>query len=214
MFGAVVRLIKQVPQAFGSILGVRGGVEEPAHTVEQLASGVELRGYGPRIAAETTVTGDDEAARSAGFRCLAGYIFGGNHAATEIAMTAPVVQQASRVRGETISMTAPVSQSAVSSDQWVIRFFMPAGRTMKSLPEPNNGEVRLVRVPAETLAVRRFSGSNNHRAISFQTDQLMRTLRDTGFEPIGTPAAWFYDPPWTLPMLRRNEIAVAVQANS
>lgn len=128
-------------------------------------------------------------------------------------MTAPVVQQAGRARGERISMTAPVSQSAVNSGQWVIRFFMPAGRTMKSLPEPNDRRVRLVCVSAETIAVRRFSGSNNHRAITFHTDLLISTLRETGLEPIGMPAAWFYDPPWTLPMLRRNEVAVAVKAN-
>jgi SOUL heme-binding protein len=90
---------------------------------------------------------------------------------------------------------------------------MPAGKTMKSLPKPNNRAVSLVRVPAETVAVRRFSGSRSRRAVASQTAQLMRALRETGFEPVGTPAAWFYDPPWTLPMLRRNEVAVAVKTD-
>jgi SOUL heme-binding protein len=213
MLGAMLRLTRQLLDAAGSIVGTRGGIEEPAHTVEQLTSAVELRRYGSRIAAETTVTADEEAARSAGFRRLAGYIFGGNHTDTKIAMTAPVVQQPSGVRGETISMTAPVSQSAGDNGQWVIRFFMPAGKTMKSLPKPNDPAVRLMRVPPETVAVRRFSGGWSHRAVASQIAQLMRALRETGFEPIGTPAAWFYDPPWTIPMLRRNEIAVPVKAN-
>ena len=26
----------------------------------------------------------------------------------------------------------------------------------------------------------------------------------------GDPVVWFYDPPWTLPPLRRNEVAVRV----
>jgi hypothetical protein len=213
MLRAIVRLTRQVPEALGSILGIRGGVEEPAHTVEQLTAGVEIRRYGSRIAAETTVTADEEAARSAGFRRLAGYIFGDNQSDMKIAMTAPVVQQPSGVHGETISMTAPVSQSAADNGQWTIRFFMPAGKTMKSLPKPNNRAVSLVRVPAETVAVRRFSGSRSRRAVASQTAQLMRALRETGFEPVGTPAAWFYDPPWTLPMLRRNEVAVAVKTD-
>jgi hypothetical protein len=202
MLGTIVGLAKRLIQAGGSVVGVRLGTEEPAYTVEQLISGVEIRRYGSRIAAETTVAADEEAARSAGFRRLARYIFGGNHAETKIAMTAPVAQQAGTTRGETIPMTAPV-----------IRFFMPAEKTMKSLPQPNDRAVRLVSVPAETVAVRRFSGSISSRAVASQTAQLMRTLRENGFEPIGTPGAWFYDPPWTVPALRRNEIAVPVEPN-
>ncbi len=209
MLGAIVGLTKQLVQAGGSVVGVRNGTEEPAYTVEPLSSGVEIRRYGARIAAETTVAAEEEAARSAGFRRLAGYIFGGNHAETKIAMTAPVAQVGAR--GEKISMTAPVSETAGSNGEWVIRFFMPAAKTMESLPQPNDPAVRLVNVAPETVAVRRYSGSISSRAVASQTAQLMRTLRENGFEPIGTPAAWFYDPPWTLPALRRNEIAVAVE---
>lgn len=213
MLGAIVGLTKQLIQAGGSVVGVRNGTEEPAYTVEQLSSGVEIRRYGSRIAAETTVDADEEAARSAGFRRLAGYIFGGNHAQTKIAMTAPVAQQVGSTRGESISMTAPVSETAGSNGEWVIRFFMPSDKTMESLPQPKDPAVRLVSVPPETVAVRRYSGSISSRAVASETDQLMRTLRDNGLEPIGKPAAWFYDPPWTLPALRRNEIAVTVEPN-
>ena len=213
MLGAIVGVTKGLIQAAGSVVGVRHGTEEPAYTVEQLTSGVEIRRYGSRIAAETTVAADEEAARNAGFRRLAGYIFGGNHAETKIAMTAPVAQQVRATRGETISMTAPVSETAGSNGEWVIRFFMPAEKTLESLPQPNDRAVRLVHVPEETVAVRRFSGSISSRAVASQTAQLMRTLRENGFEPAGTPAAWFYDPPWTLPALRRNEIAVPVESS-
>ena len=77
--------------------------------------------------------------------------------------------------------------------------------------EPDAGDVRLVTVPPETVAVRRFTGSRSRRAIAARTAELMTTLRETGFEPVDTPAAWFYDPPWTVPALRRNEIAVPVE---
>ncbi len=125
-------------------------------------------------------------------------------------MTAPVTQQASG-RGEKIAMTAPVSQVAGDDGEWVIRFFMPAEKTMKSLSQPNEESVRLVTIPAETVAVRRFSGSRGPQAIASQTARLMSTVRDKGFEPTGTPAAWFYDPPWTVPMRCRNEIAVTIK---
>jgi hypothetical protein len=213
MLKAIAGLAKQLVEAGRSIVGVRQGTEEPEHTVEQAGPGLEIRHYGPRIAAETTVVADEIAARSQGFRRLAGYIFGGNHADTKIAMTAPVAQQDSADRGQNISMTAPVSESAGNNGEWVIRFFMPTGESLTSLPQPNDRAVRLVTVPAETIAVRRFSGSTSARAVASQTAALVRTLRETGLEPTGAPAAWFYDPPWTIPMLRRNEIAVPVESH-
>ena len=56
-------------------------------------------------------------------------------------------------------MTAPVSQRSRADGEWVIRFFMPADKTMESLPAPNDAAVKLVTVPAETVAVRRFTGN-------------------------------------------------------
>ena len=66
-------------------------------------------------------------------------------------------------------------------------------------------------MPPQTVAVRRFTGIPTRRAVASQTAELMNTLRDIGFEAVDTPAAWFYDPPWTIPALRRNEIAVPVE---
>lgn len=207
-------LFKGLIGAVGAVAGVRHGTEEPAYTAEQVTSRVQIRHYGPRIAAETTVTADEVAARSDGFRRLAGYIFGGNQIREKISMTAPVAQQGGAARGEKISMTAPVSETAIGNGEWLIRFFMPAGKSIDSLPQPNDQAVQLVTVPAETVAVRRFSGSTSARAVARETAQLRQTLKETGFEASGVPAAWFYDPPWTLPLLRRNEIAIPVESNS
>ncbi len=67
-----------------------------------------MRRYAPRLLAEIEVAAaGEEAARSAGFRPLAAYIFGENDARERIGMTAPVTQG----RGERIGMTAPVTQS-------------------------------------------------------------------------------------------------------
>lgn len=213
MLGTIAKVAKGLLEAGGSVVGVRHGTEEPAHSVEQLTGDVEIRRYGQRIAAETTVIADEEAARSAGFRRLAGYIFGGNRSDTKIAMTAPVAQQPGGQHGEKIATAALASQEVNAGGGWVIRFFMPAEKTMESLPEPNDPAVRLVTVPAETVAVRRFSGSTSHRTVASQTAELMRALHEMGFEPVGTSSAWFYDPPWTVPMLRRNEIAVPVKSH-
>ena len=205
MIKKVLSAAGQVLDGLGGIVGIRVGTEEPHYLSDPLTDSVEIRRYGPRIAAETTVYADDEAARSTGFRRLAGYIFGGNQRRTKIAMTAPVAQQ-----GDKIAMTAPVSQAAGADGGSVIRFFMPAKWSLETLPEPDDDAVRLVEVPAETVAVLRFSGDRAPAAISERTDELLKTLRDNNFEPSGEPVAWFYDPPWTVPFRRRNEIAVPI----
>jgi len=190
------------------VVGVRVGTEEPAHTTRRLTSNVEIRRYGPRIAAETTVAGsDEEKARSDGFRRLAGYIFGGNRAGEKVAMTAPVSQAVSR--GQKIAMTAPVSTSG-GDGGWVIRFFMPSKWTMATLPTPNDDRVRLVEVPTESVAALRFSGSRGHDAIAARSAELLKTLSENGVEPEGDPVSWFYDPPWTLSFRRRNEVVVPI----
>jgi hypothetical protein len=196
----------QVAESLLSIVGVRRGTEEPLYLASKLTDRVELRRYGPRIAAETTVVGDENRARSIGFRRLASYIFGANHRDETIAMTAPVSQQS----GDTIAMTAPVAQSRADNDQWAIRFFMPSKWTMDTLPEPDDEKVRLVLVPGETVAVLRFSGDRGPAAVDARSGELRKILLENGIEPIGDSVAWFYDPPWTLPFRRRNEIAIPV----
>lgn len=203
MLNKIAGALGQVAEGAGTIVGIRHGTEEPSYTVERRIGDVEIRRYGPRIAAQTAVDAGEEAARNQGFRRLAGYIFGGNTAATKIAMTAPVAQQ-----NEKIAMTAPVATERDDAGGWVIRFFMPSKYTMDALPTPNDDRVNLVEVPAETVAVLRFSGNYNPQAVAARTEELLTTLRDDGVKTAGDPFAWFYDPPWTIPFLRRNEVAV------
>jgi SOUL heme-binding protein len=201
-------LISSMWLAGCSVFGIRE-TPEPAHTLLATIGSVEIRQYGPRIAAETTVQGDEVSARSAGFRRLAGYIFGANHAQAKIAMTAPVAQGQER-GGETIAMTAPVAQTSDASG-WRIRFFMPEGYALASLPVPNDPAVQLVPVPPETDAVLRFSGTASPTSVAREREMLLKALEGGVWAPVGAPVTWFYDPPWTLPALRRNEIAVAVE---
>lgn len=93
-----------------------------------------------------------------------------------------------------------------------MRFFMPSKWSMETLPEPDDDTVRLVPVPAETMAVLRFSGDRGPKAVAAATERLHKALGDNGVEPSGDVVAWFYDPPWTLPFRRRNEVAVPVKA--
>ena len=191
-----------------SVFGIRDGTESPTYQVIGTAGEVEIRQYAPRIAAQTIVEGAEEAARSAGFRKVAAYIFGENRTRADIAMTAPVVQ--STARSTDIAMTAPVVAQAAGEGKWAIRFFMPAQFTMATLPEPLDASVMLVSVPAETMAVTRFSGSRSAAAMADGRARLRQALVGGAWTMAGEPVDWFYDPPWTLPFLRRNEVAVPV----
>ncbi len=75
----ILKLPVQVAKSVLSIGGIRIGTEEPHYISTPLTDGVEMRRYGPRTAAETTVAADEDRARSVGFRRLANYIFGANH---------------------------------------------------------------------------------------------------------------------------------------
>ena len=200
--------VTQVAESVLGIVGIRVGTEEPPHDTERLADGLEIRRYRPRIAAETTVEAPEEQARSEGFRRLARYIFGGNTGTDKIAMTAPVGQAAASSRK--IEMTAPVSRTGDDENGWVIRFFMPSKWTMATLPVPDDDRVHVVEVPAETMAVLRFTGDRGTAAVAAKSTELLNALRDNGIDVIGEPQAWFYDPPWTVPFRRRNEVVVSI----
>ena len=185
MLNQLTTAVTQIAESVLGIVGIRVGTEEPPHTSEKLTDAVEMRRYQPRIAAETTVEADEEKARSEGFRRLAGYIFGRNHGSDKIAMTAPVSQ--SSARGEKIAMTAPVSRSGDDQQGWVIRFFMPSKWTMATLPTPNDDRVRLVEVPAETVAVLRFSGDRGQDAVAARSAELTDDVAVEGGCDSGRP---------------------------
>ncbi len=199
-----------------SAFGVRT-VDEPPHRKLAQLGEIEIRSYGPRLAAETVVAGDQIAARSKGFRRLANYIFGANRAPLGIATNAPVTQaitdRVTRKQADasaSIAMTAPVDQAQDLNGGWRIRFFMPAHYRPETLPEPLDDAVRIVTVPTETVAVLRYSGVASARAVRIANTQLLQALAGTAWSALGTPMAWFYDPPWTIPPLRRNEAVVQV----
>ena len=188
----------------------RAETEEPRYSIIEKLGDIEIRQYGPRLAAEVIVQGEEERARSEGFRLLADYIFGNNTAQRSIAMTAPIAQQVDR--SEKIAMTAPVAQARGAGNSWRVRFFMPAKYTRDTLPTPNNPVVKIVELPGETMSVLRYSNSRSAERVAAKTAELLRGLEGTRWAAAGVPVAWFYDPPWTLPFFRRNEVAVPVRA--
>ncbi len=204
-------LVMAMVLPFMTLGAARAETEEPRFSIiEKLGkTDVEIRSYGTRLAADVIVEANEEDARNKGFRLLADYIFGNNTKKTDIAMTAPVSTQAAR--SEEIAMTAPVSQAREQGNKWRVRFFMPSKYTLETLPKPNNPAVQIVEVPGETMAVLVFSNSRSAARMAEKTTELLRVLQSSRWAPAGEPVTWLYDPPWTLPFFRRNEVAIPVR---
>ena len=186
-------------------------VEEPKYTATEVSPPFELRHYSGRIAAEVTITGTREAAVNDGFRLLAGYIFGSNTTKKQIKMTSPVTQ--TQDRSQKIAMTAPVMQTP-SGQNWVVRFIMPAEYSLETLPTPMDPRVHLVALPASDEAVVRFSGLTQADDIDKQTKALMGYVEAHHWKGLGPVTLARYDPPWTLWLMRRNELMIPVAINA
>jgi len=186
--------------------GLRVGAEQPRYVLLEHSGPFEIRRYAPSIVAQTTVSGEESEARSQGFRKLAGYIFGNNQSRSEIAMTSPV----SQAHSQEIAMTSPVAQAA-SDKGWTVQFFMPAKYTKADLPTPNDPDVQLFELPSTTYAVLSFSGYATPQLITRKKGELMTEANAQGRVSSGEPMVWFYDPPWTIPFLRHNEVAIKLE---
>jgi len=180
-------------------------VEQPKYEIVSSTGSIEIRQYAPIIVAETEVTGEREKAINQGFRAIAEYIFGNNLSSQKVSMTAPVTQQAS----EKIAMTAPVTQQG-EGHRWQVRFVMPATYTMETLPKPKNTAIHLRQIDAKRFAVIRFSGTSRDDNLKSHAGELAAFIRASNLSPRSAPIYAFYNPPWTLPFLRRNEVMIEV----
>lgn len=183
-----------------------GKIEIPDYKVVKSNGNIEIRDYAPIIVAEVNVQGERKEAIRKGFRILADYIFGNNTLSSAIKMTAPVTQELNK----TIPMTAPVMEQKDKSG-WKIRFVMPKNYSLDNIPKPNNKMVVLSQIPSKRFAVIRFSGFANDTKIKDQTKYLESFIDTEGLKKIGESVLAFYNPPWTLPFLRRNEVMIEVE---
>jgi hypothetical protein len=172
------------------------GYEMPPYAVSWTDGTREIRDYGPHLLAEVRVTGGRQGAIQAGFRILAGYIFGGN------------------ATGEKIAMTVPVAQTPDPSAQggsWVVSFMMPARHATDTLPAPRDDRIRFVTAGPSRQLVERFSGLPGSQGLAERAEALRAWAEQQGYEILAGPHYYFYDAPMTLPWKRRNEVAFTIR---
>ena len=186
------------------------GLEQPEYEVLHQDGKFEYRLYQPYLVAETEVHQSDSygAASNEGFMRLFRYITGNNSSQSDIAMTAPVQQSRG---GEEIDMTAPVQRSELPGG-WRVAFMLPHKYTLDTAPIPNDERIRIRQVPGKIMAVVRYSGRWTEKNLAKFEARLMDKLNADGAEIIGAVESAAYNPPFTPPFMRRNEIMVEVSA--
>ena len=217
LFGAALAAI---PAAVGTVVGVltrsrrtgviTGGItalglgvyrwqlertfnDEPDYEVEARIGDLEIRRYPARVEARTAVAEEGfEEALDAGFKRLAKYIFGENGSS------------------EKLGMTTPVFAKRFDSFDHNVSFVMPIHRTSASLPAPKDPAIELVEIPGQRVAVLCFGGKRSAALIAEKTAELKRLVGEANLAAKGEAGYAGFDPPWTLPFLRRNEVWIEV----
>lgn len=197
-------------EAVVGFFGVRLYEGSTYKVLNRLDAGIEIRSYGPRVAAEVTLPRAFEAGRNEAFRLLFDYIAGANQGPngerSRIAMTVPVES-----REETrIAMTVPV-YTEQQGGHVRMRFSLPASYTLATSPVPDDDRVQIVEIASELIAAKRFSGRALDSDVDVKKAELISALEMSEWQHVSDPYTLFYDAPFTLPILRRNEVAVAVE---
>ena len=183
--------------------------DEPKFTLVLKEDKFEIREYAPKIIAQVKVYGDFDDASSKGFKILADYIFGNNESIdgnSRITMTAPVEMEAV---SQKIDMTTPVLTEG-NNNTWVISFIMPDNFTLATLPKPNNKEIKIISLPREKYAVIVFSGLIRESSYQEKENLLNKFIKEKNLKTSGEIKIARYNPPWTLPFFRRNELMIKV----
>jgi hypothetical protein len=190
IIAAVVIFILFLFQSY--VLMSANKTEEQKYTVIRKEKDFEIRFY--PAATIATISSDAKTYRELsgpGFRQLAGYIFGGNAAETQISMTAPV------------HMNINDSGSTMS-------FVMPSAYNESNLPKPNDPNVVIKKTSEEYVAVMRFGGYASDDDLKYYSEKLQTLLKEKGITTYGHYRYLGYNPPYQI-INRKNEIIVSVK---
>ena len=190
----------------GSYIAVRT-LEEPKYTIISQQEWYEVRQYNSYLAAQVEVNGTQDQALNSGFRLLAGYIFGWNNSGDSIAMTVPV----SETQSEQISMTLPVSNTLASGNTRIVQFSMPSKYTLENIPKPNNNSVQLKQIYGYKAAVLRYGWYSYESRVEKMKIKLTDFLTRDSQLILWDISSAQYNPPFSFPLMRRNEIIIPIQ---
>ena len=145
----------------------------------------DIRKYPNRLVIETnSVQGN-------GFRKLFNYISGNNKENEEIKMTVPVTQE-------------------IKNENMTMQFYLPSKFNKDNAPKPVDSEVKILTIEGGYYAVIEYSGRSSDKNFLKNKDILEKALKQDNLLVLSPPIRASYNSPFTLPMLKRNEVMYRV----
>ena len=176
-------------------------LEEPVYKIIKSTQNYEIRKYSDRLAVEVEFSSE-----SSGFRYLFNYISGENTTSEKVSMTVPVTQSAK------IDMTAPVTQSTKDGIM-LMQFYLPSKFSIENAPIPTNKRVKLVTIEGGYYAVKRYSGRTSDTNYKKHLKKLKENLILDNIETLDDGIKAIFNGPFTLPIMRRNEVMMKINYN-
>ncbi len=192
MFIALFILAMAVALTLAGCQATRAGYESAPNKVVRADGKFEVRDYPALTVVETTMTSSGNAADGS-FNRLFGFITGRNEAKQKIAMTTPVFMSG-------------------NDSNRTMAFVMPAKMNTGQAPKPAEASVTVRELPAGRFAVLRFSGGRNEKHEVEALAQLRTWMAAEGLSGSSPPVFGYFDPPWTPPFLRRNEVMLGTDS--
>lgn len=176
-------------------------LEIPSRTLQEDGMFSIRRNPGALVA---EVSLPEDGANISAFRILYAYLSGDNTPEGRGTIPAPEMRS-SAPKGPRLAMTVPVTTDA-DKTATIMRFYLPEG----PVPLPWDQRITLKRLPAETIAVIRFSGLGMEGQMNSAESSLRTWLGQHGATATGPARRAFYNPPWTFPWDRRNEVWIPI----
>ena len=155
--------------------------EEANYEVVKENKEYEIRKYSDRLVIETnSIEGN-------GFRKLFNYISGNNKENKEIKMTVPVTQE-------------------IKDGNMTMQFYLPLKFNKDNAPTPSNSDIKILTIEGGYYAVIKYSGRSSDKNFLKNKDILEKQLKKDNIKILSPPVRASYNSPFTLPMLKRNEV--------
>ena len=155
--------------------------EEANYEVVKENKNYEIRKYSDRLVIETI------SMQGNGFRKLFNYISGNNEQKEEIKMTVPVTQE-------------------IKNGNMTMQFYLPSKFNKDNAPKPSNSDIKILTIEGGYYAVIEYSGRSSDKNFLKNKDILEKLLKQDNITILSPPIRASYNSPFTLPMLKRNEV--------
>ena len=155
--------------------------EEANYEVVRENKEYEIRKYSDRLVIETNSMDGN------GFRKLFNYISGNNEENKEIKMTVPVTQE-------------------IKNGNMTMQFYLPLKFNKDNAPKPSNSDIKILTIEGGYYAVIKYSGRSTDKNFLKNKDILEKKLKQDNITILSPPIRASYNSPFTLPMLKRNEV--------